>query len=190
MLKTFVSQLKLLQNHFLRSFLWPNFDLNSFECFVSLSQKMVSNSSFKNQQKTEKCSFQTFWTFVFDLKVPPKPFSSSWWPNFYLNSFERIASLSQKMVSTSSLKNLQKTEKCTFQKLRTIAFEVKVASKPFSKKFTMAKIWFKKYSTLSLTFPEIVSTSSLKILQKTWKMLFSNVQNIRFWTQGSTKTIF
>ena len=44
---------KYLSNHFLRSFLWPNFDLNSFERFALLSQKMVSTSSLKNLQTAE-----------------------------------------------------------------------------------------------------------------------------------------
>ena len=49
---------KKLQNHFLRSFLWPNFDLITFEHFASLSQKMVSILSLKNFRETE-WSFET-----------------------------------------------------------------------------------------------------------------------------------
>ena len=52
-----------LQNHFLRGFPWLNFDLNSFWCFVSLSQKTVSTSSLKNLEKIEKCYFQMLRTF-------------------------------------------------------------------------------------------------------------------------------
>ena len=36
----------------------------------------------------------------------------------------------------------------------------------------------------------MISTLSLKKLQKNWKMTFSDAQNIRFWAQGSSKTIF
>ena len=48
--------------------------------------------------------------YVFELKVAPKPFSRKF-PviNFDLNRFERFASLSQKMVSTLSLKKLAKS---------------------------------------------------------------------------------
>ena len=101
----------------------------------------------KTCKKLKKYSFQTLRTFAFELKVTSKPFSknilrSFLWPNFDLSSFERLASLSQKIVSTSSLKNLQKIEKCSFHTLRTFVFELEVTSKPFSKKITITKFWF------------------------------------------------
>ena len=65
---------KLLQNHFLRSSLYPSFDLNSFERFASLSQKMVSTQLLKNLQKSQKCPFQTLKTFDFELIVASKRF--------------------------------------------------------------------------------------------------------------------
>ena len=71
-LHSFLSS-RLLQNHFLRRFLWPNFDLNSFESFVSLYQKTVSTLLLKNLQKIKKWHFQMFATFAFDLKVASKP---------------------------------------------------------------------------------------------------------------------
>ena len=49
--------LRYLQNHFLRNFVWANFDLNSFERFGSLFHKMVSTSSLKNLQKIKKRPF-------------------------------------------------------------------------------------------------------------------------------------
>ena len=64
-----------LQNHFLISFLWQTLNSNDFEGSVLLSQKTFSTSSHKNLQKTEKYSFQTLRTFVFELKVASKPFS-------------------------------------------------------------------------------------------------------------------
>ena len=36
----------------------------------------------------------------------------------------------------------------------------------------------------------MASTSSLKYLQKHWKMVFSNAHDISFWAQGFSKTIF
>ena len=71
-LHSFLSS-RLLQNHFLRRFLWPNFDLNSFESFVSLYQKTVSTLLLKNLQKIKKWHSQMFTTFAFDLKVASKP---------------------------------------------------------------------------------------------------------------------
>ena len=50
-----------------------------------------------------------------------------------------IVSLSQKTVSTLSLKNLQKTKKYPFQTLKTLAFELKVPLKPFFKLLSMTK---------------------------------------------------
>ena len=49
--------------------------------------------------------------------------------NFDLHSFERFASLFRKMVSTSSLKYLGKTEKCPFQVLRSVTYEIIIAPK-------------------------------------------------------------
>ena len=112
------------------------------------------------------------------------------WPNFDLNSLERFTSLFQKMISTSSLKNLQKTEKCSIQTLTTFVFEPKVTSKPFSKKLPVNEFWFKEIWTLCLTFPEKDFNFVTQKYTKTWKMLFSNAQNIHFWAQSSFKTIF
>ena len=64
-----------LQNHFLKSFLWPNFDLNSFWCFASISQKIVSTLTLKNFKKSENLPFQMLRTFVFDFMVTSKSFS-------------------------------------------------------------------------------------------------------------------
>ena len=52
---------------------------------------------------------------------------------------EGSVSLSQKTVSIPPLKNMQKTEKCPFQTLRTFVFELKLASKQISKKLPMTK---------------------------------------------------
>ena len=91
-------------------------------------------------QKSEKFLFQTLRTFVFELKVGSKPFSKKIpMTKFDLNRSERFVSLFQNMVTASSLKNLQKTEKYLFHTLRTFVFQLKVASKPFSKKLYMTK---------------------------------------------------
>ena len=113
--------------------------LKKFWCFASLSQKTVSTSSLNNFRKTEQCPFQTLETFVFELNVASKPFSKKLHMT-ELKSFRCFASFSPKIVSTSSIKNLQKTEKCPFQTLRPFVFELKVASKPFSKKSPMTNL--------------------------------------------------
>ena len=105
---------RLLQNLCLRSFLRPFFDLRSFECFASLSQKMVSFSSLRKLQESGKFYFQTLVVFVFGLKIAPKP---------------------------------------------------------FSKKVPMPIFWFKKFWTLRLTFLEYGFTFVTQKLGKIWKML-------------------
>ena len=68
--------LRYLQNHFLKNFFSANFDLNSFERFASLSLKVISTWSCRNLQKTVKCPFQGLTTFVFEVKVASKTFST------------------------------------------------------------------------------------------------------------------
>ena len=91
-----------------------------------------------------------------------------------------FASLSKKTVLTSSFKNLQKTEKWCFQTLRTFAFELKGALKPFSKKLPITKFRFKQFWTLCLTFPKMVSTSSQKDLQNIEKWSFQTLRTFGF----------
>ena len=111
-----------LQNHFLRIFLWSNYDLNNFQHFTSLSQKMVSTSSIKNLERTKKCYFWMPTIFVLSSRKLQNQFlRSSFWSNFDLNSFWCFASLSQKMVSISSLKNCKKL-KLPFSNAQNIHF--------------------------------------------------------------------
>ena len=152
---------------------------------------MVSTSSLKNLQKTERCSFQRLSTFVFQLQVASKPFSRKLrQPHFNFNSLECFASLSQKIVSTLSLKSLQKTEKCSFQTITTLVFELKIASKPFSTNIPMTKLWFKWLWMLCLTFPKGGFNFFNEKFAKKQKMLFSSTHNTRFWAEGSFIGIF
>ena len=65
-----------IQKHLLRSFLRRNFDLNSFERFALLSQKMVSTSSPKNlKKKLKKDLFKFSEDSFFEFKVNTKTFS-------------------------------------------------------------------------------------------------------------------
>ena len=72
---------RYLQNHFLRSFLWPNSDLNSVEHFTSLSHKIVSTSSLNNLPKTKKILFPSakkilFWAQGFNFVT--QKFAKNW----------------------------------------------------------------------------------------------------------------
>ena len=51
---------------------------------------------------------------------------------------------------------LLKTEKYHFQTLRTFVFELRLASKPFSKKVPKTKFWFKQFLMLCFTFPTLL----------------------------------
>ena len=118
-------------------------------------------------------------SFLSSRKIQNHFVRSFLWPNFNLNSFERFGSLSQKIVSTSSLKNLQKTAKCTFQKLRTCGF-YRVASKPFSEMLTMTNFGFKDFWTLCLA----LTVSGFNFVPQKFT---KKVKNIKF---ESSKQLF
>ena len=145
MLKTFVFELKVASKSFSKKLLVTKLWFKQFwtPC-LTFPENGFNFVTQKFAKKTEKCPFQTHIILVSSFRKCENHYPrSSLWPNFDLNNFERFASLSQKMVSTSSVKNFQKTEKCSFQTLRTFVFEFKVTSKPFSKKLHMIKFWFK-----------------------------------------------
>ena len=103
----------------------PSFGLNNFECFISLSQKMVLTLPLENlQKKPEKCHFQRFTTFGFNLMVISKPFSKTLpMKNFEFKKFLIcLPYFPQKTVSTWSLKKLLKIEKCNFEMWRFSSF--------------------------------------------------------------------
>ena len=108
---------------------------------------------------------------------------------FEFKSIQSSVLLSQKTVSTSSLKNMQKTEKWPFRTLRAFVGKLKVASKAFSKKLSMTKFWFNQVIMFCLPFPENGFNFLNQKYAKNWKV-FSNAQKIRFRAGGSFKTIF
>ena len=70
-------------------------------------------------------------------------------------SFWHFVLLAQEVVSTSSIKNLQKTKECHFEPLKTFAFDLKVASKLFSKMFSMSDFEFTQFCMYALPcFPQ------------------------------------
>ena len=112
------------------------------------------------------------------------------WLSFDLNSVKCFPSLSQKMVWTSLLKNLQKTKKCSFQMLRTFSFDVKVDLKPFSRKL----LWPNFDLYCLERFPSFSQKNRFNFdtqkFAKNWKILFSNTHNTRFLAQRRFNTIF
>ena len=134
MLKTFFSQLKIASKPFSKKLIMTKFWFKHFLMSCVTFQESGINFVTRKFQKTE-IFFQILRTFVFDLKVASEHFLISFLcQTLNSNNLEGSVLLSQKTVSISSHKNLQKTEKYSFQTLRTFVFELKVASKPFSKK--------------------------------------------------------
>ena len=64
------------------------------------------------------------------------------------------APLSEKTISTFSLKTLQKSKHSYFQKFKTFDFGLMLAPKQFSKMLPMTNFEFKWLWRLCLTFPE------------------------------------
>ena len=88
-------------------------------------------------------------------------------------------------ISTLSLKNLWKSEKCHIWTLKAIIFSLKVDLKPFSKTLTMNNSGFKQFSTLCLVSPENSSNFVTQKFAKKWNISCLNPQNIYFSAQGN-----
>ena len=82
---------------------------------------------------------------------------------FASNNFKSFPLLSQETVSTSSFKNLLEFEKCYFRKLKTLAFDLKVASQLFFKILPMTNFCFDQLSKHCLDFPENCHTKFAKM---------------------------
>ena len=73
------------------------------------------------------------------------------------------------------IKNVQKTENFLFQRFNsTSTFDLKVVSKPFSKKFSMFDFGFTKFYMLCLAFPKNVFNLFTEKCVKKLKNPFSN----------------
>ena len=100
---------KYFENQFLKILVSPTLNSNDLGGSVFLSQKMISTSSLKNSQKLKNV-LETLRTFICDLKVASKPFSTKLLlTKFCLKNFERLVPFFHNTVSTSSLENFQKT---------------------------------------------------------------------------------
>ena len=176
-LHSFLSS-RLLQNHFLRRFLWPNFDLNSFESFVSLYQKTVSTLLLKNLQKIKKWHFQMFTTFAFDLKVASKPSN--------LKSFDFLPHFPH--LPHMVAEKFAKTWKMRFWNALEIEYLLKLASKPFFKMLPMSNC-LESFVSLCLNAIWISTLRHDLNFAKMRNALFKRSE-YSIWTQYNFTTIF
>ena len=122
----------------------PHFPRKWFQLRYSAVCKKLKNALFKSSEHLFLRS-----------RLASKPISKKFpMTKFTCKQFLCFASILQKIVLTSSFRNLQKIKKCPFQMLRTFVFDFKVASKPIS---------FREFDLLSV---KTVSTSSLENLHK------------------------
>ena len=119
---------------------------------------------------------------AFSKKVPMTKF---WFKQFFDNLPYFLGKWFQLVTQ-----KLQITENFPFQMLRTFIFDLKIASKLFSRKLSVANFEFNQSWKLCLNFLEIGLNFVTEKFAKGWKMPFSNDQNIYFWAQGSFKIIF
>ena len=132
--------------------------------FASLSQKMVSTLSIKNLQKTKRYHFQTPILLAFELEQASKPFCKKVpMTRFWCKLFLMFCLTLLKNGFNFVIQKLQKTKNSPFQMFRTFVFDLKVASKPFSKKLPMTDFEY-EVPWIDLISQKMVSTSPLKNL--------------------------
>ena len=126
-----------------------------FQLHHSKICKQLNNALLK---RSEQSVFS--WTYLYNLFL-----RSFLRLNFDLNNFERFASLSRKMVPTSSPKIVKKNWKMTFPNAHNICF---LSSRSIQKHFLRRLLWpnfdLDSFERFALLFQEMVSTSSPKNL--------------------------
>ena len=142
----------MVQNHFQKCLLLPTLNLNGPSAL--LSEKTISTLSLKTFQKSKHCYFQILRTFAFELNLPSKQFSKMLpmtsfefkWPWKLCLAFpgSGFNFVTQTLAKT--------TRKCPCQRFGTLAFELKVASKPYSKILAVIKFWIKSFWRIYVTF--------------------------------------
>ena len=105
-------------------------------------------------------------------------------------SLERFPSLCQEVISLWSLKNLSNLKNESFKHTQHPFLSLKYLQNHFLRNFVWANFDLNSFERFGSLFHKMVSTSSLKNLQKIKKRPFGNTDNIRFWAKGSFKTIF
>ena len=126
--------LKVVSKPFSKIFSMSNFGFTQF-CMLCLAfPKSIFNLFTEKCAKKFKNSFSNSQKIRFWLQGSFKRFLKYFlWQTLKWNHFGGSDLLSLKTVSTSSPKNLQKSEKCHIWTLKTIVLHLQVASKPFSK---------------------------------------------------------
>ena len=117
----------------------------------------VATKPFSNKLHMTKFYFKYYWTLCFifpenGFNFVTQKFAKNWKNAIFKHSDIRflVQGSYKNTLSHFPLKRFQlchskickNTEKCPFQTLRTFVFELKVTSKPFSKKLPMTKFWY------------------------------------------------
>ena len=111
-------------------------------------------------------------------------------PTLDLNSFQCITLLSQKTLSTSSIKNLEKCEKCQGQRFRTFVFFLNVAWKPYPKNFIWPNFDSNNFKRFVLLLQQTVSIRHSKIYEKLTKCRLQKSRTFVFHFNGASKSFF
>ena len=124
-----------------------------FESNVLLCQRTVSRLSPKKSQKNWKMPISRFRTFVFQINVASKPFSKKLATiKFSLKQFSTLSLTFPENGFNFVTQKFAKNWKVSFSKFRTFVFELKVASKPFSKRLSLNNLWFTRSWKLCIGF--------------------------------------
>ena len=142
----------MVQNHFQKCLLLPTVNLNGPSAL--LSEKTISTLSLKTLQKSKHCYSQRFRTFDFRLMLAPKKFSKMLpMTNFEFKWLWRLClTFPESSFNLVTQTLAKKARKCSCQRLGTLAFELKVASEPYSKILSMTRFWIEWFWRLRLTF--------------------------------------
>ena len=115
-----------------------------FQSLASLYQKTVSASPVKTCKRVQKAIFKCLELLLWPQDSFKIIFNCFTYQNLNSNQSEDFALLFQKMVSTLSLKNLQKSE-MLFSYDHNIRLHLKVASKLIRKMLSMTNFRFKQF---------------------------------------------
>ena len=128
-----------------------------------------------------KYYFQSFTTFVFQVKVVSKAFSGMFpMTNFAFIKFSTIFLAFPRNGFNFVTQKFAKKWKLSFLKAENIFFDLKIASKKFSKILPMINFRFKQFSLLCPTFPKNVFKFVTENFAKRWKMLFPRFRTFVF----------
>ena len=163
---------------------FPYFPRKWFQLCQSKMCKKVKSIYFKPTQ----------YLFLSSRKLQ-NPFPASFrWPNFDLITFEHIASLSQKLVSTSSLKNVQKIKNTIFKRPQHLFLSSSKLQNHFLRRFLLRNfdlISFWCFSLLSqLRYSKIWKKSKKCLFQRSRTFLIELEEASKSFSKIIPRTIF